>query len=547
MASKVIYPLISALAIGAVGAGAWWYQNQPAKAAAEGKSASAPSPQPGAPGAATGGAAGGGSAAGGSGGAGGGGKPSVEVAQVELMDLVDETQTVGSLRSRQGVVLRPEVSGRITKLNFRDGDRVKKGQLLVQFDDQLPAAQVQQALAELNIAKENYTRNAEQVPAAQVLLAQAELNIAKANYTRNAELVAQNFISRRTLDESAAAQQVAEAKLATQDFISRRTLDESAAAQQVAEAKLALARAAEARLKIIAPFDGLAGIRSVNVGDYLKDAADIVNLEDMDAIFVDYRLPERFQTKIRRGQSSVIELDALPGRKFSAIVLAIDPLIDANGRSVGVRACIDNRRLQLRPGMFARVNAVFGQRDNARVIPEEAIVPQGGKQFVFKVVNGTTPNSRITQRAEVKLGLRSPGKVEVIEGLEPGDSVVTAGQQRVQRDGTEVRVLDVAANAAPGASAFGAPAPGAPAKPAAAEAKPAAAESKPAAKGKPGAEGKSGNSKAVAALAPLVGPNPCLAGVEDAAPRGGARPASEPGRKPVSQSSTEALRTMAPA
>jgi membrane fusion protein (multidrug efflux system) len=403
------------------------------------------------------------------------------------MDLVDETQTVGSLRSRQGVVLRPEVSGRITQLNFRDGDRVKKGQLLVQFDDQLPAAQVQQA--------------------------QAELNIAKANNTRNAELVAQNFISRRTLDESAAA-------------------------QQVAEAKLALARATEARLKIIAPFDGLAGIRSVNVGDYLKDGADIVNLEDMDAIFVDYRLPERFQTKIRRGQSSVIELDALPGRKFSAIVLAIDPLIDANGRSVGVRACIDNRRLQLRPGMFARVNAVFGQRDNARVIPEEAIVPQGGKQFVIKVVNGTTPNSRISQRAEVKLGLRSPGKVEVLEGLEPGDSVVIAGQQRVQRDGTEVRVLDVAPAAAPGAPASGAPAAGAPAKPAVADAKPAA-------KGKPSAEGKSGNSKAVAALAPLVGPDPCLAGVEDAAPRGGARPA--PGRKPVSQSSTEALRTLAPA
>jgi len=530
MASKVIYPLISALAIGAVGAGAWWYQNQPAKAAAEGQSASAPSSQPGAPGAATGGAAAGGGSggggAGGSGGAGGGGKPTVEVAQVELMDLVDETQTVGSLRSRQGVVLRPEVSGRITQLNFRDGDRVKKGQLLIQFDDQLPAAQVQQALAELNIAKENYTRNAEQVPAAQVQLAQAELNIAKANFTRNAELVAQNFISRRTLDESAAA-------------------------QQVAEAKLALARATQSRLKIIAPFDGLAGIRSVNVGDYLKDGADIVNLEDMDAIFVDYRLPERFQTKIRRGQSSVIELDALPGRKFSAIVLAIDPLIDANGRSVGVRACIDNRRLQLRPGMFARVNAVFGQRDRARVIPEEAIVPQGGKQFVIKVVNGTTPNSRVSQRTEVKLGLRSPGKVEVLEGLEPGDSVVTAGQQRVQRDGTEVRVLDVAAAAVPGAPASGAPAAGAPAagapaKPAA-DAKPAAAEAKPAAKGKPNAEGKSGNSKAVAALAPLVGPDPCLAGVEDAAPRGGARPAPAPGRKPVSQSSTEALRTLAPA
>ena len=491
MASKVIYPLIAALGIATLGGGAWWYQNQPAKAPAEGQSASGAPSQPGATGAAPGGATGGGAAGGGGGGGGGGGKPTVEVAQVELMNLVDEAQTVGSLRSRQGVVLRPEVSGRITQLNFRDGDRVKKGQLLVQFDDQLPAAQVQQA--------------------------QAELNIAKANNSRNIELVAQNFISRRTLEESAAA-------------------------QQVAEAKLALARATESRLKIIAPFDGLAGIRSVNVGDYLKDGADIVNLEDMDAIFVDYRLPERFQTKIRRGQSSAVELDALPGRKFAATVLAIDPLIDANGRSVGVRACIDNRRLQLRPGMFARVNAVFGQRNSARVIPEEAIVPQGGKQFVIKVVNGSTPNSRVTQRAEVKLGLRSPGKVEVLEGLEPGETVVTAGQQRLQRDGTEVRVIDLAppAPAQPPAAA-GTPAPDA-------GGKPAAAGGKPAAKGTSNSGARAGNSKATATLVPLVGPDPCLAGVDDAEPRGGgARPSAAPTRKPVSQSGPEALSTLAPA
>jgi membrane fusion protein (multidrug efflux system) len=466
MASKVIYPLIAAVGIATLGAGAWWYQNQPAKAPVEGQSAgAAPAPQ---------------GAASAAGAGGGGGKPTVEVAQVEQMKLVDESQTVGSLRSRQGVVLRPEVSGRITQLNFRDGDRVKKGQLLVQFDDQLPTAQVQQA--------------------------QAELNIAMANNTRNAELVAQNFISRRTLDESAAA-------------------------QQVAEAKLALARATAARLKIIAPFDGLAGIRLVNVGDYLKDGADIVNVEDIDAIFVDYRLPERFQTKIRRGQTSVIELDALPGRNFTATVLAIDPLIDANGRSVGVRACIDNRRLQLRPGMFARVNAVFGQRDNARVIPEEAILPQGGKQFVIKLVNGTEPNSRVTQRVEVKIGLRSPGKVEVLEGLEAGDTVVTAGQQRVQRDGTAVRVMDMAApTPRAGASAPAAAAP----EVAVAGKAPAKAVAKPAAAGKAGA-----------ALPPLVGPDPCLAGVDEAAPRGG-RPAG-PARKPVAGGSSAAPSALAPA
>ena len=308
------------------------------------------------------------------------------------MRLTDDTQAVGSLRSRRGVVLRPEVSGRITQLNFTDGQRVRKGQVLVQFDDQLPQAQVQQSMAELSIAQ--------------------------ANQKRNQELVSQNFISQRSLDESAAN-------------------------LQVAQAKLALAKATAERLKIIAPFDGIVGIRLVNVGDYLKDGADIVNIEDIDAIFVDFRLPERFQAKVKTGQTAMLDMDALPGRKYSALIQAIDPLIDANGRSVGVRGCIDNRQLQLRPGMFARVNTVFGVRDNARVIPEEAIVPQGGRQFVIKLLPGDTPQTRISKRVEVKVGLRSPGKVEILEGLEPGDSVVTAGQQRVQRDGMTVNVLDL--------------------------------------------------------------------------------------------------------
>ena len=296
------------------------------------------------------------------------------------------------MRSRRGVVVRPEVSGRITQLNFVDGQRVRKGQVLVQFDDQLQQAQVQQALAELSIAQ--------------------------ANQKRNQELVAQNFVSRRSLDESAAN-------------------------LQVAQAKLSLAIATAARLKIIAPFDGIAGIRVVNVGDYLRDGADIVNIEDIDAIFVDFRLPERFQAKVKRGQTAMVDLDALPGRKFTAQIQAIDPLIDANGRSVGVRGCIDNRQLQLRPGMFARVNAVFGVREDARVIPEEAIVPQGGKQFVIKLIKSADGKTQTSQRVEVKLGLRTPGKVEILDGLALGDTVAITGQQRVQRDGTTVNVVDM--------------------------------------------------------------------------------------------------------
>jgi membrane fusion protein (multidrug efflux system) len=388
MASKAIYTVVAVVGIAAASGAAWWYQNKPATPRTE--SSAAPDAQS---------RTNGGPAR----------PPSVEVARVEVIELMDEAQAVGSLRSRQSVVLRPEVSGRITQLNFRDGERVRRGQLLVQLDDQLPLAQVQQA--------------------------QAELSIAQANHKRNQELVAQGFISQRSVDESAAN-------------------------LQVAQAKLALARATAARLRIVAPFDGIAGIRNISVGDYLKDGADIVNIEDIDAMYVDFRLPERFQAKVRRGQTALVDLDALPGRRYAALVQAIDPLVDANGRSVGIRACIDNRRLELRPGMFARITAVFGERENARVIPEEAIVPQAGRQFVFRLIDGPDQDTKIAQRVEVKVGIRRPGKVEITEGLQPRDLVITAGQQRVQKDGMPVRVVDLGFPAG-GAQQAGASAPAA--------------------------------------------------------------------------------------
>ena len=245
MASKVIYTVLAVAGIASASGAAWWYQN-PRSANNLFDTASAASahgnPNPGV--AAM--------------------YPSVEAARVAVATLLDDMRAVGSLRSRQGVVLRPEISGRISRLNFTDGQRVRKGQVLVQFDDQLPQAQIQQS--------------------------QAELSIAQANQKRNQELVAQNFISQRSLDESAAN-------------------------LQVAQAKLALARATAARLTIVAPFSGIVGIRQVNVGDYLKDGSDIVNLEDIDAIYVDFRLPERYQSKVRRGQTAMLEIDALPGQQ----------------------------------------------------------------------------------------------------------------------------------------------------------------------------------------------------------------------------------------
>ena len=363
----------------------------------------------------------------------------VEATKVRQMTMRDDAEAVGSLRSRRSVVLRPEISGRITQLNFSDGQRVRKGQLLVQLDDQLPRAQVQQS--------------------------RAELSIARANHKRNQELVAQGFISQRSVDESAAN-------------------------LEVAEAKLALAEATAQRLRIVAPFDGIAGIRGVNVGDYLKDGADIVNVEDLDAVYVDFRLPERLQNKVKTGQTARVAFDALPGVQYSAVVLAINPQIDADGRSLAVRGCIDNRRLQLRPGMFARVTAVFGERSDANVVPEEAIVPDGAAPYVLRVVAGTEEGSQVAKRTPVRLGARTPGFVEVVEGLSPMDVVITAGQQRLQRDGMAVRVVELGQPSA-GRSAAGAEAP----------ATASSAASQPVS--------GAATAAAPAAVPPLPGANPC--------------------------------------
>lgn len=441
MSFKKPYLAIALVGVAAASGAAWWLQNKPNAPAAETAAVAA---NPSAPNAAGGGAPGGPA------------KPTaVEVAKVEQAKIVDETQSVGSLRSNQGVVLRPEVGGRVSQVLFKDGQRVKKGQVLVQFDDQLPAAQVMQA--------------------------KAELSIAQANHKRNQELVSQNFISKRSLDESEAA-------------------------LQVAQAKLALAQATLQRLKILAPFDGVAGLRQINVGDYLKDGADMVNVEDIDAVLLDFRLAERFQTKVKPGQKAQVSFDALPGRKFTAIIQAIDPLIDANGRSVGIRGCIDNRQMQLRPGMFARVNAVFGERAEALVLPEEAIVPQGGRATVVKVVPGANKDELISERVTVKIGLRQPGKVEILEGLALGDTVVVAGQQRLQKDGTLVRVVDMSKGQAGGAAGGAAGANGAPGAGGSASAGPAAGggKSPDAAPAKEAGKGK---------MPPVTGENPCLRGL----------------------------------
>jgi membrane fusion protein (multidrug efflux system) len=391
MALRKLHTVVAVLGIACAGAAAWWWQNRPDAPSSPAVAAKAGSGVAAAPG---GGRPGGGPGAGAGavGPSGPGGPAPVEVGKAEAIKLVDDAQAVGSLRSRQGVMLRPEVSGRVARIGFGDGQAVRRGQLLIQLDDTLQQAQLAQS--------------------------QAQASIARTNLQRSRELLAQGFVSQSAVDQNAAA-------------------------LEVAQAQVALAQAQASRMKVLAPFDGTTGIRVVNIGDYVKDGADLVAVEDLSSMYVDFRLPERHLPALKVGLPVDAAVDALPGRSFKGRIEAVDVQVDANGRALLVRARVENPGARLKPGMFARPRVVFAVREGAVVVPEEALVPQGERQFVYKVVDAEK-GQKLARRTGVEIGLRLPGRVEVTRGVAAGELVVTAGQSRLRGESTPVRVIDLA-------------------------------------------------------------------------------------------------------
>ncbi len=344
---------------------------------------------------------------------GGGGATPVELGKPEKLNWPQSVTAVGSLRSDESVIVRAEQSGRITALNFKEGQPVKAGQLLVQLDDSLARAELEQA--------------------------KANQKLAKAKFDRAVELQQKNFISGQARDEAENAMRVADATVS------------------LAEAKLT-------KLIIRSPFSGTVGLRSASVGDYVKDGQDIVNLEKTDPIKVDFKVPELFQSKISVGQALSVALDALPGKPYSGRVYAVNPQLDTAGRAVVLRAQMDNHGGVLKPGMFARVRLTLADTGETVVVPEQSVAMQGEEQIMFKVVDGRA------LRTKVEVGQRRDGKVEIVEGIGGNDTIVIAGWQRL-RDGSAVRAAAAGGGNADVAKAGAAAKPGAPAPASTAEKK----------------------------------------------------------------------------
>lgn len=308
----------------------------------------------------------------------------VEVVTVKAVPIDDEALSVGTLRSNESVVIRTEVAGRVLKVGFTDGQTVAAGTTLLRIDDSIAAAEVSQAKAELGLALENF---------------------------------------RRVQD------------LKEKNFVSASALDQAGAAQEVAKAKLELAQARLKRYTLTAPFAGTVGLRNLTAGDYVKEGADVVAIEDLSSMRLDFRLPEKFNPMLRAGITLRAGFEAFPGKDFPATVVAVDPQIDPAGRSVLIRARLANPGSVLKPGMLARVTLSLGQRASVLMVPEEAIVPQGGDAFVYRVIEGKAV------KTPVRLGTRRPGMVELASGVNAGDQIVVAGQIRISRDQAPVRIM----------------------------------------------------------------------------------------------------------
>jgi membrane fusion protein (multidrug efflux system) len=316
----------------------------------------------------------------------------VTLAAVRAERVSQKLEALGNARANESVDVSSKTSNIVTAVMFRDGEHVKRGQVLVQLD----SAQVR----------------------AEVAAAEAAVTESESLYNRSRELLSTQALSKSSFDQLEATLKANRAKLA----------------------------AANARLEdtvIRAPFSGRVGLRRVSVGTLISPGAVITTLDDTSVIKLDFAVPENFLATLREGLTVRATAPAFPGRNFTGKVGSIDSRVDQATRSVTVRALLANEDGALKPGMFLNVALANDERE-ALIIPEEALTPEAERQYVFVVADGKA------ERREVRIGGRRPGSVEILAGLAAGEKVVIEGTQKV-RDGSAVRAAEKTGDFVPGA------------------------------------------------------------------------------------------------
>lgn len=318
-----------------------------------------------------------------------GGPVSVVAVTLKRAPFSQQMEAVGTARANEAVDIVAKASNRVTAIRFREGEQVKTGDVLVELDSE----QARAALAE----------------------AEAALSDSRSQYKRSRELFATKALSEAQLDQLEAA-------------------------LKANEARVAGARSQLNDLIIRAPFAGRVGLRNVSVGGFVNAGTVITTLDDTSVIKLDFSVPEVFLSTLQEGLEVSARTSAYPEVEFKGKVSSIDSRLDPVSRSIVVRARIDNKDGRLKPGMFMTVKLMRAEVP-ALMLPEEALVPEGSKKYVFVVRDGKA------LRTEVETGRRRPGEVEVVSGLEDGDLVVTEGTQKI-RNGVAVKVVQAGAEPA---------------------------------------------------------------------------------------------------
>jgi membrane fusion protein (multidrug efflux system) len=317
--------------------------------------------------------------------AGGGGPPpgdlavQVLVAEARRQPVTEALSLVGSLVPNELVELKSEMDGTVEEITFQEGQTVKKGALLFRLDE----TRFLTALAE----------------------AEASFKLSQANLERI-----------KLLRQTGSATQ--------------QEHDQAVAAFEMSNASVQLRKRDLRDARIYAPFDGVMGARLISPGQVVGKNAVLGSIVSVDPVKVEFNVPERFVGQTRGGQTIEITVAAWPDRRFRGEVFFIAPKLDADTRTVLVKALLPNADQALKPGMFASLDLTLKVRDQAVVIPESAVMLKENRTSVFVV--GTDGKAQLR---DVKLGLRMPGFVEVTAGLTGGETVITEGTQKVQPEG----------------------------------------------------------------------------------------------------------------
>jgi membrane fusion protein, multidrug efflux system len=304
----------------------------------------------------------------------------VSSAVVKEEDWAPTLSAIGSVSAVQGAVVSTELGGVVAEIDFQNGGVAKKGDVLMRLDSSAEEAQLHTA--------------------------EADLELARANLERERDLAVRKVVSKQELDT---AQSTFGQKQGAVDNM----------------------RAFIAKKEVRAPFDGMLGIRQVNVGQMINSGQQVVQLTALDRVYIDFALPQQNLPQLGTGYQARVHADALPGREFNGKVAAINSMVDAVTRNVGVQVTLENPDHELRPGMFVKVDVILPEKSKTLVIPGSAVsyAPYGNSVFVIEKKKDpkTGKESQSLRQAFVRIGEARGDFVSVKEGLKAGDVVVSTG------------------------------------------------------------------------------------------------------------------------